>query len=161
MCTEAKYFYVRRQWCTPIIYYLITDHKSLQELDLADDPRPVLCVTRIIKPAKPISAFSLLGLPGLGSRVASANVPETENEEESKLPHPLPKYTEAGLLDDPRNFSIAKNSSFAYRVHAMTRNDYSQEDGEKLVENITSVSIRLLVIIRPLLQMGVCVCEVH
>ncbi len=123
-------------------YVNTTDHKSLQELDLADDPRPVLCVTRIIKPAKPISAFSLLGLPGLGSGVASGTVPDTENEEESKLPHPLPKYTEAGLLDDPRNFSIAKNSSFAYRVHAMTRNDYSQEDGEKLTENITSVSAK-------------------
>ncbi len=92
----------------------------------------------MVKPTKPLNAFSLLGLPGLGSEASADS--NTESEELSRIPHPLPKYTEAGVLDNPRNFSIAKNSSFAYRIHTMTRNDYTKEDSEKLMEYITTVS---------------------
>ncbi len=92
----------------------------------------------MIKSTKPLNPFSLLGLPGFGSGLETDA--ETESEKQSRIPRPLPKYTEAGVLDDPRNFSIAKNSSFAYRVHTMTREDYTQEDSEKLMDNITSVS---------------------
>ena len=104
---------------------------------MAGDPNPHLYIARIYKSAKPINALSLLGLPGLG---AAFNT-EEESVENKRLPHPIPRYTEAGFLEDPTKFSVARNSAFAYKIYATTKQLYSQEDNEKLMESVTTVRI--------------------
>ena len=125
-----------------------SDQETLKDVNFTYDRNIVLFVTPKSRPAKPVNAFTMLGLPnfgpgGLFSSAPSDSSDDEENPRQHNYADPYNKINN-GKLEDPRKWSVARNSSTIFKLQLMTSRDYNAKDGNKIRDYLAAVRTDLL-----------------